>query len=128
MKPAGVPGAPSNVTFPKKKKNPARARRSRIRLEQFKERNDDEKKSNLAAEDITSQLVIQLDTKEDRQDRSEWTHLSSPIPQVVGIDKYNSDTAEHTFVSDYHLTKQTANTKETITSTFCSRSWAVLSH
>ena len=79
MKPAGVPGAPSNVTFPKKKKNPARARRSRLRLEQFKERKDDEKKSSLAAEDITNQLVIQLDTKEDRQDRSEWTDLSNPF-------------------------------------------------
>ena len=70
-KPAGVPAAPSNITFPKKKKNPARVSRWRLRLEQIKVRKEDKKWSSLAAEDITNQLVIQLDKKEDRQDRSE---------------------------------------------------------
>ena len=70
-KPAGVPAAPSNITFPKKKKNPARVSRWRLRLEQIKVRKEDKKWSSLPAEDITNQLVIQLDKKEDRQDRSE---------------------------------------------------------
>ena len=45
---------------------------------------EDEKKSSLTAEDITNPMVIQLDKKEDRQNRSEGTGLTSPIPQVDG--------------------------------------------
>ena len=76
---AGVPAAPNNTALPKnKKKNPARARRSRHRLEEYMKRKVNAKmqaESSLAAETSTSKLVIQLNKTKERQDRSKSTFL-----------------------------------------------------
>ena len=104
--PAGVQAAPNNTTLPKnKKKNPARARRSRLRLEEYMKRKVNEKmqaESSLAAETLTSKLVIQLDKTEERQDRSDGADQTNPIPQVDGEGKNADDIVLYTFISDYH--------------------------
>ena len=47
-------------------------------------------------------LVIQLDKKEKRQDRSDGADQISPIPQVDGEGKNVNDAVQYTFISDYH--------------------------
>ena len=105
-KTTGVPAAPINIPVPKRKKNPARARRSRLRLEKFMERKLDEKKqaesSYAATTSNANKLIIKLDKEENRQDRSMGEDLTSPIPQVDGAGRNISDPVNYTFVSDYH--------------------------
>ena len=86
---AGVPAAPTNNSLARKKKNPARARRSRLRLEAFMKRKVDTKdqtESSLAAGPSTNstatQLIIKLDREKDGQDRSMGVDLTNLIPQV----------------------------------------------
>ena len=76
--PVGVPAAPANITLKKKKKNPARARRSKLRLEKIMEKKKEDKKQ--AESSNVSKLVIQL----DKMDRSVGADLTSPIPQLDG--------------------------------------------
>ena len=105
---AGVPAAPTNNSLARKKKNPARARRSRLRLEAFMKGKVDtmeQAESNLAAgpssNSTTNKLVIQLDKEKDGQGGSMGVHLTSPIPQVDRAGN-TSDPVKYTFVSDYH--------------------------
>ena len=105
---AGVPAAPTNNSLARKKKNPARARRSRLRLEAFMKRKVDTKEqaeSSLAAgpstNSTTNKLVIQLDKEKDGQDGSMGVDLTSPIPQVDGAGN-TSDPVRYKFVSDFH--------------------------
>ena len=81
----GVPAAPTNISLARKKKNPARARRSRLRLEEFMKKKVDEKKqaeSSIAAGPFTNstatKLIIKLDKEKDGQDRSMGVDLTSP--------------------------------------------------
>jgi hypothetical protein len=106
---AGVPAAPTNIPVRKSKKNPARARRSRLQLEKFMERKVDEKKqaesshtTRTTASSPTNKLIIKLDKEESMQDRSMGEDLTSPIPQVDGTGSNISDPVKYTFVSDYH--------------------------
>jgi hypothetical protein len=107
---AGAPAAPTNISSAKKRKNPARAKRSRLRLEDFMKRKVEEKKqaeSSLAAghstNSTTSKLIVELDKeKDEQQDRSMGVDLTSPIPQVDGAEWNISQTVQYKFVSDYH--------------------------
>ena len=70
---AGVPAAPTNNS--RKKKNPARARRSRLRLEAFMKRKVDTKEQaefSLAPGPSTNstatKLIIKLEWEKDGQD------------------------------------------------------------
>ena len=106
--PAGAPAAPTNSSLLRKKKNPARARRSRLRLEEFMKRKVENKKqaeSSLATESstnsTTNRMIIELDKEKDGQDRAMGVDLTSPIPQVDGTGQ-TSDLVQYKFVSDYH--------------------------
>ena len=68
----------------------------------------DEKKSSLADEDITNPMINQfhLDKKKDRQKMSGVKALPATFPSTRKR-MYHSDPHEHTFVRDYHQTKQT---------------------
>ena len=74
----------------KNRKNPARARRSKLRLEEFMKRKVENKKqaeSSQAAE-TTNRMVMELAKDEDRpENRSVGADLPSPIPQVDGAGK-----------------------------------------
>ena len=107
--PVGVPAAPANITLKEKKKNPARARRSKLRLEKFMEKKKEDKKqaesspaTGTSSDSDVSKLVIQLDKMKDRQDRSVGADLTSPIPQLDGAVNKVPDTVLFDFVSDYH--------------------------
>ena len=98
-----VTGSPAttNTENKKCKKNPARVRRSRLRLEQFLKRKEETKnKTESAAGDTSSsanKLVIELNKQKDRVEEA---GVSSPIPQVDGpIDK--EKLMKYEFVSNY---------------------------
>ena len=92
---------------PKRRGNPARARRSRLRLEQFQMKKEDEKKRkhqetgvNIAAGDsssICNTLVLQL----NEEKRNVETGPLSPILQVDGIDTALMNEVSFSFKSEY---------------------------
>ena len=117
---AGDSTTDSLTTKPKSKNNPARARRSRLRLEQFNKRKVEEKQTGtssgqqtgnqnvceLTAGDTsssTNKLVIELANEQNMDGPVE--KVTSPIPQVDGqedsIAVQGDVKVTYTFVSDY---------------------------
>ena len=95
--------APTSTTS-SRRKNPARAKRSRLRLEKFNQQKEEEK---LTQQDIGSQvpadveatskqLIIELDTK---RDQVVGTSLPSPMVQLDG--PMEEGKVKYTFLSDY---------------------------
>ena len=88
----------------KKKENPARARRSKLRLEQFQLKKEQEKvaggPSTLSGDTSSNKVVTVLEsnTVEDKTTGSQ-TALSSSIQQVDGLEDNNE--VGFTFISDY---------------------------
>ena len=87
-----------------RRKNPARAKRSRLRLEKFNQQKEEEK---LIRQDIGSQvpadveatskqLIIELDTQ---RDQVVGTSLPSPMVQLDGA--MEEGKVKYTFLSDY---------------------------
>ena len=93
-------GTPATTSTSSKKKNPARARRSRLRLEQFNKKKEEEKLNKQQTGSQTAaggKLVLNL--ARNRQTKSGATGTLSPILQLDGeavIDK-----AKYTFESMY---------------------------
>ena len=117
---AGDSATGSITTKPKSKNNPARARRSRLRLEQFNRRKVEEKQAGTSSgqhagnqddcdrtagdtSSTTNKLVIEL-AKDQNMDRP-VENVTSPIPQVDGQEDSLAVQGEvkvtYTFVSDY---------------------------
>ena len=103
-----VTGSPAttNTENKKCKKNPARVRRSRMRLEQFMKRKEETKKqveschTAGATSSSDNKLVMELEKVEDRAEDRAAGAILSPIPQVDGaIDK--EDLLKYEFVSNY---------------------------
>ena len=87
-----------------RRKNPSRAKRSRLRLEKFNQKKEDEKldqqeigsQSHADSEATSTRLIIELDKEMDQDGE---TPLQSPILRVDGpIDEEN---VKYTFKSDY---------------------------
>ena len=100
---AGVPAPTSSLTA-KKKMNPARARRSKARLEKFTSRKIAEKK---AAGDTTTsstnRIILELSKPKDTPVE---TRLASKIVQLDGAVEVNSQNTDntiqfHSFMSDW---------------------------
>ena len=98
------PPATTSPTRSSRRKNPARAKRSRLRLEKFNQQKEEEK---LTQQDIGSQvpadveatskqLIIELDTK---RDQVLGTSLPSPMVQFDG--PMEEGKVKYTFLSDY---------------------------
>ena len=103
---SGAPAATNTPLVRKRRKNPARVQRSRLRLETFMKRKEDEKnqaETSHAAGRPVDRLVIDLDKDKVGLDgRSVEAGQASPIPQVDGIGKTIPEKVLYTFVSDYH--------------------------
>ena len=104
----GMPAPlPSTST---RRQNPARVRRSRLRLEEFAKKKLEEKSKrekqqtsgSLASSTATNRLVMELDKKETMPVHME-TGLPSPIVQLDGeVDKDIDTVARFSFESTYH--------------------------
>ena len=96
--------SPSTTTSSMRRTNPSRAKRSRLRLEKFNQKKEDEKldqqeigsQSPAVAEATSTKLIIELD-KEMKQGVE--TPLHSPILQVDG--PIEEENMKYTFKSEY---------------------------
>ena len=106
---AGSPAPLPNISQRRKRKNPARARRSQLRLEVFRAKKCEEKAklehhqtSNNAAgisSSIPNKLVLELATQKEK---TLVTPLASPtIPQVDGVEE--EEIVRYAFESSYHV-------------------------
>ena len=100
----------------KSKMNPARARRSKLRLEEFNRRKVEKKQAEVSAgnhrtgnQDVgsgatgdtsstISKLVIELPKEQEKQVEKS---ITSPIPQVDGQEEGKEEKSTYTFVSDF---------------------------
>ena len=96
---AGSPAPTSTRT--KKKENPARARRSKLRLEQFLAKKEEEKlKKQQTGSQTAAGCKLILDLANEGQVMPVGTGLLSPILQVDG-EVVEEDQAKYSFVSMY---------------------------
>jgi hypothetical protein len=106
---SGLPTPPSSTCPKRRRNNPARAKRSQLRLEKFvkkkieeKARQEDQQILDSQAAAITSSnsngLVLELAKKEDKPVTG--TGLISPILQVDG--EIEEEMAKYSFESSYH--------------------------
>ena len=111
---AGNPVPAATYTVPSKKVNPARARRSKLRLEQFVKKKLEEKEKEEASQCETldqvlgcqasgntrnSRLVLNLANKEEKAQES---GLPSPILQLDGDNPLHGEfRLKYTFISQY---------------------------
>ena len=118
---AGNPASTIPTTKANRKKmNPARARRSRLRLEEFIRKKDEKKQAEASVGShqtgnqnvgrgatgdtgsTSSKLVIEVPMPKE-QDKHVEKSVTSPIPQVDGQEaaEQGEDKVSYTFVSDY---------------------------
>ena len=103
---AGTPATTSTSTTPKRKMNPARVRRSRLRLEKFNQKKEEEKEGEATKElqqtGIQKQLVIEVANGVDIG-RETGAGLPSPILQLDGncVDEVGEEEIKYTFKSEY---------------------------
>ena len=80
-----MPAATNNPTA-KKRVNPARARRSRTRLDEFLKKKVAEKQNGDTITNGTNRLILELDGAPKHTDKPVETRLASPINQLDGIE------------------------------------------
>ena len=101
---AGTPATTSTSTNPKRRKNPARVRRSKLRLEMFNQKKMNEKdgEATTGIQKQGTKLVIEVASGADTS-RETGTGLASPILQLDGdyLDEVGREDVTYSFTSEY---------------------------